>query len=122
MQTSTDLVTLDQHLDQRPPVILHQCHQPANPLRNPPILANPLALINSEPSKRGRAKFFDIRCGIIDMEDFKKKCGPRWCYIFQDAILNTALPTGTIYPSLALAVEDTAHQFARACLLEACTR
>ena len=56
--------------------------------------------------------------GIVDMEDFKKKCGPRWCYIFQDAILQTALPTGTVHPSLALAVEDSARQFARSCLLD----
>jgi hypothetical protein len=67
---------------------------------------------------RQKVKAFASYYGISDMEDFKKKCGPRWCYIFQDAILHTALPTGTVYPSLALAVEDSARQFARGCLLD----
>jgi hypothetical protein len=67
---------------------------------------------------RQKVKAFASYYGIVDMEDFKKRCGPRWCYIFQDTILHTALPTGTVYPSLALAVEDSTRQFARASLLD----
>jgi hypothetical protein len=81
---------------------------------------HPHMMFNSEHAWlwRQKVKAFANYYGIVDMEDFKKKCGPRWCYIFQDAILHTALPTGTVYPSLALAVEDSARQFARGCLLD----
>jgi hypothetical protein len=67
---------------------------------------------------RQKVKAFATYYGIADMEDFKKKCGPRWCYIFQDAILNTTLPSGTVFPSLHLALEESQRQFARACLLD----
>ena len=67
---------------------------------------------------RQKVKEFARYYGIIDMEDFKKKCGPRWCYIFQDSILHTDLPPGTVFPSLALALEESERHFARACLLD----
>jgi hypothetical protein len=67
---------------------------------------------------RQKVKAFASDYGIVDMEDFKKKCGPRWCYIFQDAILHTALPPGTVFPSLTLAVEESARQFTRASLID----
>lgn len=52
---------------------------------------------------RHKVKEFTRQNGIIDMEHFKKICGPRWCYFFQDAILHTDLPPDTVFPSLALA-------------------
>ncbi|HEY3853543.1 MAG TPA: hypothetical protein VGO67_04025 [Verrucomicrobiae bacterium] len=81
---------------------------------------HPHMMFNSEHAWLWRQKVnaFASYYGITDMEDFKKRCGPRWCYIFQDAILHTALPPGTVYPSLALAVEDSARQFARSSLLD----
>ena len=81
---------------------------------------HPHMMFNSEHSWlwRQKVKAFARHYGIFDMEDFKKRCGPRWCYIFQDAIVHTALPPGTLFPSLALAVEDSARQFARASLMD----
>src|ERR1700677_4597450 len=55
---------------------------------------------------RHKVKEFARFYGIVDMEDFKKKCGDRWCYIFQDAILHTVWPPGTVFPSLALALDE----------------
>ncbi|HEX3988843.1 MAG TPA: hypothetical protein VHZ30_05380 [Verrucomicrobiae bacterium] len=66
---------------------------------------------------RQKVKEFARYYGIVDMEDFTKKCGPRWCYIFQDAILHTDLPHGTVFPSLALALEESERKNARECLL-----
>jgi hypothetical protein len=81
---------------------------------------HPHMMFNSEHAWlwRQKVKAFATYYGIADMEDFKKKCGPRWCYIFQDAILNTTLPSGTVFPSLHLALEESQRQFARACLLD----
>jgi hypothetical protein len=81
---------------------------------------HPHLMFNSEHAWLWRRKVKEFACyyGIVDMEDFKKKCGPRLCYIFQDAILHTALPRGAVFPSLGLALEESDRQFARACLLD----
>jgi hypothetical protein len=67
---------------------------------------------------RQKVKEFARYYGIVDMEDFSKRYGPRWCYIFQDAILHTALPPGTVFPSLALVLGESQRQCARLCLLD----
>ncbi|HEX3719834.1 MAG TPA: hypothetical protein VH595_17930 [Verrucomicrobiae bacterium] len=80
---------------------------------------HPHMMFNSEHAWlwRQKVKAFARHYGIVDMEDFKKKAGPRWCYNFQDAILHTNLLAGTIFPLLSLGLEESARKGARETLL-----
>jgi hypothetical protein len=80
---------------------------------------HPHMMFNSEHAWLWRQKVekFTRQNRIFDMEHFTKICGPRWCYFFQDAILHTDLPPGTVFPSLALGLDESERKSARECLL-----